>query len=156
MTTGFNAKHSLFGKWGGREVENTFGMQVRNDNISVGLFNTAQRVRLSTTRADHVVETSAAAYYQNSLRWNDWFRTVAGLRADFYTGQVTSDNPLNSGKASDHMFSPKMSLIFGPWAKTEYYFNYGRGFHSNDMRGATISVAPTTTIDMTSHGSVAL
>ena len=149
VTTGFNAQHSLFGKWGGREVENTFGMQVRNDNISVGLFNTAQRVRLSTTRADHVVETSAAAYYQNSLRWNDWFRTVAGLRADFYTGQVTSDNPLNSGKASDHMFSPKMSLIFGPWAKTEYYFNYGRSFHSNDMRGATISVAPKTGLPAT-------
>jgi outer membrane receptor protein involved in Fe transport len=38
--------------------------------------------------------------------------------------------------------SPKAGLIFGPWAKTEYYLNYGRGFHSNDLRGATISVDP--------------
>jgi outer membrane receptor protein involved in Fe transport len=142
VTTGFNARHILFGKWGGHEVENTFGMQTRNDNINVGLFNTVQRVRIGTTRVDHVVETSASPYYQNSLRWNDWFRTVAGLRADFYNGQVTSDNPLNSGKAVDHMVSPKVSLVFGPWAKTEYYLNYGRGFRSNDLRGATISVDP--------------
>jgi outer membrane receptor protein involved in Fe transport len=142
VTSGLNVKHSVFGKWGEHEVENTFGVQARNDNIQVGLFSTAQRVRLSTTRDDHVVESSAAAYYQNSLRWNDWFRTVAGLRADFYNGQVTSDNPLNSGKAVDHIVSPKLSLVFGPWAKTEYYLNYGRGFHSNDMRGATISVDP--------------
>ncbi len=144
VTTGLNAKHTLFGKWGGHDVENTFGVQVRNDNINVGLFNTVQRVRIGTTRTDHVVETSASPYYQNSLRWNDWFRTVAGLRADFYNGQVTSDNPLNSGKAVDHMLSPKISMIFGPWAKTEYYLNYGRGFHSNDLRGATISVDPKT------------
>jgi outer membrane receptor protein involved in Fe transport len=142
VTSGFNLKHIAFGKWGGHEVENTFGLQTRNDNIQVGLFSTAQRVRLSTTRDDHVVESSAAAYYQNGLRWNDWFRTVAGLRADFYNGKVDSDNPLNSGKAVDHMVSPKLTLVFGPWAKTEYYLNYGRGFHSNDMRGATISVDP--------------
>ena len=142
VTTGFNVKHSVFGQLSGREVENTFGLQARNDNISVGLFNTVQRVRIATTRADHVVETSAAGYYQNSLRWTDWLRTVAGLRADFYNGQVSSDNPLNSGKAIDHMVSPKLALVFGPWAKTEYYLNYGRGFHSNDMRGATINVDP--------------
>lgn len=142
VTTGINIKHTLFGKWAGRDVENTFGVQARNDNINVGLFNTVQRARIGTTRVDHAVETSIAPYYQNSFSWIGWLRTVAGLRADFYNGQVTSDNPLNSGKAVDHMFSPKLSLVFGPWAKTEYYLNYGRGFHSNDLRGATISVDP--------------
>jgi outer membrane receptor protein involved in Fe transport len=144
VTTGINAKHTMFGKWGGREVENTVGMQARNDNISVGLFHTLQRQVLSTTRDDHVVESSAALYYQNNLRWTDWLRSIAGVRADYYRGDVTSDNPRNSGKASDHLFSPKLGLIFGPWAKTEYYLNYGRGFRSNDMRGATITVDPVT------------
>jgi len=142
LTSGFNVKHSLFGKWGGRDVENTFGVQARNDNINVGLFHTLQRVRIGTTRTDDVVESSIAPYYQNNLRWNDWFRTVTGLRADFYRGRVSSDNALNSGAVQDHMISPKLSLIFGPWAKTEYFVNYGRGFHSNDLRGATISVDP--------------
>ena len=35
-------------------------------------------------------------------------------------------------------------MIFGPWAKTEYYINLGGGFHSNDARGTTISVDPKT------------
>jgi len=142
LTSGFNVRHSVFGKWGGRDVENTFGLQTRNDNINVGLFHTQQRVRIGTTRADDVVESSISPYYQNNLRWNDWFRTVAGLRADFYRGRVSGDNVRNSGGVGDHMVSPKLSLIFGPWSKTEYFINYGRGFHSNDLRGATISVDP--------------
>ena len=144
VTAGLSAKHTIFGKWGGHEVENTVGVEARNDNISVGLFHTLQRQVLSTTRDDHVVESSAALYYQNSLRWTDWLRTIAGLRADYYRGKVSSNNPLNSGSASDHLFSPKFGVVFGPWAKTEYYLNYGRGFHSNDMRGATITVDPVT------------
>ena len=35
-----------------------------------------------------------------------------------------------------------MSLIFGPWAKTEYYVQGGFDFHSNDGRGATQNVEP--------------
>lgn len=32
--------------------------------------------------------------------------------------------------------------VFGPFAKTEYYLNVGTGFHSNDVRGTTITVDP--------------
>ena len=35
-----------------------------------------------------------------------------------------------------------LSLVFGPFAQTDYYFNVGPGFHSNDVRGATITVDP--------------
>ena len=34
--------------------------------------------------------------------------------------------------------------MFGPWAGTELYVNAGFGFHSNDARGATITVDPAT------------
>lgn len=144
VVSGFNVKQTWFGKWGGREVENSAGLQVRNDNISVGLLSTRLRQTLGVTRQDHVVESSAGLFFQNSLRWTEKFRTVAGLRADFFRGDVSSDNVANSGKASDHLVNPKLSLIFGPWAKTEYYLNWGRGFHSNDVRGTTITVDPTT------------
>jgi outer membrane receptor protein involved in Fe transport len=43
--------------------------------------------------------------------------------------------PAASGRASGSKVSPKVSLIFGPWAKTEFFANAGRGFHSNDARG---------------------
>ncbi|RYF72717.1 MAG: TonB-dependent receptor, partial [Comamonadaceae bacterium] len=67
-----------------------------------------------------------------------------GLRADAYRFKVDSDNPLNSGRANDTIASPKLGLIFGPWAKTEYYVNFGSGFHSNDARGTTLRVDPKT------------
>jgi outer membrane receptor protein involved in Fe transport len=35
-----------------------------------------------------------------------------------------------------------LTLAFGPWSKTEYFFNIGEGFHSNDARGTTITVDP--------------
>lgn len=141
-TTGVNLSHMWPVKIFGRESDNTIGLQLQNDNISNGLFSTAARQRLSTTRADHIVESSIAVYFENNTHWSDTFRTVAGLRGDFYRFDVKSDNPENSGKATDSIASPKLSFIFGPWAKTEYYFNVGTGFHSNDARGTTITIDP--------------
>ena len=37
-----------------------------------------------------------------------------------------------------------MSFILGPWNKTEFFFNTGKGFHSNDARGMTARVDPKT------------
>jgi outer membrane receptor protein involved in Fe transport len=51
---------------------------------------------------------------------------------------------VNSGRASDHLLSPKFSAVFGPWSKTEFFLNAGRGFHSNDARGTTAQVDPKT------------
>ena len=141
-TTGLNVSHTLPTPLLGRESETTFGVQLQNDNIFNGLFNTVARQRLSTTREDHMSQSSVGAYLQNSTRWTEKFKTVAGVRADFYRFKVDSDNPFNSGKRTDSIASPKLSLIFGPWAKTEYYVNAGSGFHSNDARGATITVDP--------------
>ncbi|MFZ5462750.1 MAG: TonB-dependent receptor [Pseudomonadota bacterium] len=139
---GMNASHTWLGKWNGREVENTIGLQVRNDNIFNGLFKTRQRETLSTVRQDHVTEGSLGVYFQNRTQWLEKFRTVAGVRGDFYRAKVESDNPANSGEVSASIANPQLSLVFGPWAKTEYYVNLGGGFHSNDARGATITVTP--------------
>jgi hypothetical protein len=49
----------------------------------------------------------------------------------------------NTGTSMNALPSPKLSLIFGPWAKTEFYADGGFGFHSNDGRGATQTVEPT-------------
>jgi outer membrane receptor protein involved in Fe transport len=143
-TTGANISHTWPMALFGRESDNTLGLQLQNDNVSNGLFSTAARQRLSTTRADHIVESSAGIYFENSTRWTDKFRTVAGLREDFYRFKVDSDNPANSGRTTDSIASPKLSLIFGPWAKTEYYVNAATGFHSNDARGTTITIDPAT------------
>ena len=141
-TAGLNMSHTWRGPWMGRESENTVGLQLQNDNIFNGLLSTAARQTLAATRRDHIVEGSAGVYFENKTEWSETFRTVAGVRGDAYRFDVRGDNPANSGKAHDSIASPKLSLIFGPWSKTEYYFNAGTGFHSNDARGTTITVDP--------------
>jgi hypothetical protein len=141
---GANASRTYFGTvLGGLKSETTFGVQTRYDDIHVGLFKTLQRQTLSTVREDNVSELSVGVWGQNTLRWTDWFRTVAGVRSDYFYADVKSDLTANSGTAQDAMTSPKLSLIFGPWAATELYLNGGWGFHSNDVRGTTIRVDPT-------------
>ncbi|MGE5793834.1 MAG: TonB-dependent receptor, partial [Bacteroidota bacterium] len=142
---GGEASQTWFTHWGERHVWNTLGLQLRRDRMApVALYSTAARERLSTTREDDVTVASAGLYASNTIEWSTWFRTVAGLRADYVHFDVASDNPENSGKESDTIVSPKLSLIFGPWANTEYFLNWGQGFHSNDARGTTITVDPKT------------
>jgi hypothetical protein len=138
----FNLSHAWVNRLAGFAFESTAGVQFQNDVIDNGLLSTRQRQTLSTTRRDHIVENSAALYYQSSVQWLEKFRSVAGVRSDFYWFDVRSNNPANSGSQYDSITNPKLSLIFGPWAKTEYYFNYGGGFHSNDARGTTATIDP--------------
>jgi hypothetical protein len=139
---GANASHTIKGSLGALPSETTFGVQARYDDIDVGLVNTLQRVTLSTVRQDAVTEGSVGVYAHNTIRWTDWFRTVAGIRHDYFSARVTSDTPANSGTVDAGITSPKFGVVFGPFARTELFVNAGYGFHSNDVRGATISVDP--------------
>jgi len=145
LTLGGQASQTWSARLGERPVLNTVGLQLRRDRIDpVALYSTAARQRLSTTREDGVAVLAAGPYFSNTIEWNRWFRTVAGLRADFYSFSVDSNIPENSGRKSDSIVSPKLSAILGPWARTEYFLNWGQGFHSNDARGTTITVDPKT------------
>jgi outer membrane receptor protein involved in Fe transport len=125
-------------------VANSFGVDGRSDHINpVGLYNTQRRVTWNTVREDVVTQRSLSLWAQNETRWTDWFRSQLGVRGDAYDFTVDASLPANSGKASDQMVTPKVALIFGPWQRTEFYLNYGQGFHSNDARGTTIRVDPT-------------
>ncbi|MCW5626247.1 MAG: TonB-dependent receptor, partial [Burkholderiales bacterium] len=110
----------------------------------VALFSNFQRQRIGTTRDDSVKQSSVGIYGENATQWLEKFRTVAGLRYDWYNFDVNSSLAVNSGKTSDGIVSPKLNLIFGPWAQTEFFVNWGQGFHSNDARGTVIRVDPAT------------
>jgi hypothetical protein len=139
---GLNASHTERHPFLGFEAATTLGLQVRYDDINVGLFNTTQRVPTNTISNSQVSETSVGLYAENKLKWTDWFTTIVGLRGDAYWASVASDTQANSGQVNAFLASPKASLIFGPFARTEFYVNAGMGFHSNDARGATIVVDP--------------
>ena len=142
--TGVNVRHGWSADMFGQAVENQVGVQLQNDNIFNALRSTKARQTISTTREDHIVERSVGVWFDNTVRWTPSFRTVAGLRADRYQFEVASDLAANSGKRNAGIVSPKLNLIFGPFAKTEFYVNLGSGFHSNDARGTVIKIDPKT------------
>ncbi len=128
----------------GKPAEFTAGFQTRNDFIDdIALNNTSRRQFLSSTREDDVFEGSYSLFGESTIRWSDTFRTIAGLRADLFYFDVDSDLPANSGDEWDGIVSPKLGLVFGPYDNTEYYLNFGTGFHSNDARGVNNTIDPT-------------
>lgn len=129
----------------GRNMQNTLGLQVRQDRIRVGLYDTVDRLIQSTVRDDDVQQTLVGIYGENEMGWNPGLRTLTGLRLDQLYAKVTSHlQSQNSGNATAAQVSPKFSVIFGPWQKTEFFINAGKGFHSNDARGTTAKVDPKT------------
>ncbi len=139
---GLNASHAFDVRVGGIETQTRVGLQTRGDDIRVGLFKTLQRETLSTVREDSVQEGNVGLWADTTARWTDWLRTTVGIREDYFAGRVLSDTPENSGNAQASMTSPKAGIVLGPWYKTEFYGNAGYGLHSNDIRGATITVDP--------------
>ncbi len=140
---GFNMNQTWFGSVAGVDTENLLGLEARYDRLApVGLYSTVERQQATLIREDRVKEGSAGVYFQNTTNWLPKFRTIAGLRYDDYNFDVHSNLAANSGTAHDTMSSPKLSAVFGPWAKTEIFLNYGQGFHSNDARGTTTHITP--------------
>ena len=140
---GLAASQALDHRWGPFDARSEFGLQLRQDRIRVGLFDAQNRAIVGTTRDDEVRETLAGVYAHTAVEWVPKVRTLLGLRADRVQASVNSLlQPLNSGTASKSLVSPKFSLILGPWSKTEFFVNSGRGFHSNDARGMTAAVDP--------------
>ncbi len=139
---GLKAHHTFRYELAGFESETTLGLQTRGDDIRNGLNHTADQNYLATTREDRVGEISVSPYAEHKTKWTSWLRSTLGIRADYYHFDVASNQAANSGTRDELMASPKASLVFGPWAKTEVYLSGGLGFHSNDGRGSTTRVDP--------------
>jgi outer membrane cobalamin receptor len=140
---GASVAQSWLSKWAERPMLNTLGVQARQDHIRVGLYDTVARATENTVRDDTVRQSLLGVYASNELTWSSWLRSVTGLRLDQLDAQVQSHTQTDySGRASATRASPKVSLIFGPWQRTEFFYNTGKGFHSNDARGMTDPNAP--------------
>ncbi len=145
VTSGLDATHTFHLHRGAIVASDlTVGARLQNDNIYNGLHDTRARRRLATTREDHIVETSGGLFVENTTRWSETVRSAVGVRADRFRFDVESDLAANSGRAYDTQVSPSASLIFAPLASTEFYLNYGHGFHSNDARGTVAAIDPKT------------
>ncbi|HOB47606.1 MAG TPA: TonB-dependent receptor, partial [Zoogloea sp.] len=142
---GGQARQSWFLGPAFKESELSVGIQLRQDRIrSVGLYGTEDRVRTHTVRQDKLTETSAGLFLEARTEWQSWLRSTFGLRHDEVDARVTATggdfNLSNGGKARASQTSPKLGIVLGPFnlpGATEFYANWGHGFHSNDARGAT-------------------
>ena len=129
--------------WVKDSARHSLGFDLRHDDIGdVGLFHSQERQRLSTVRHDQVDQTSFGLYYEYDMAWTERWRSVLGLRGDYYWFDVDADNPVNGGRDHDGILSPKASLIYTASENLELYLSGGYGFHSNDARGTTIQVDP--------------
>ena len=147
---GGQASHSWFLGADWKDTEITGGLQLRHDRISsVALYNTVNRQRTNTVREDRINETGLAAFLEVRTPWTEWLRTTVGVRRDEIRAAVTPLGGLynmdNGGTTNAGQTSPKLALVFGPFnllGPTEFYANWGHGFHSNDARGATAQTNP--------------
>ena len=140
---GGDAAHTWFGKLGERQADTTVGVDLRHDSIDkVGLFLTRERAVFGTVRDDRVRQTRISVWAETQVQWLEKFRSTIGLRGDAFAFDVRSDTPRNSGRKTASIGSPKVALVAGPWVQSEFYFNAGYGFHSNDARGTVTRINP--------------
>jgi outer membrane receptor protein involved in Fe transport len=122
------------------------GTELRYDDMPrVGVANTGGGSAMTSLGTYRVKEGSAALHGELTWQPIEQLRLVAGLRGDHYFYSVRALDPqaaaLGQGRGSQSLLSPKASVAFtaAPWL--EFYGNIGRGFHSNDVRGA-VTVTP--------------
>jgi len=118
----------------------TVGFQARVDDIHPRLGTQTNRASTGTTTYTDVLSASYAPFIKGEVQPASWIRFVGGLRWETFTFDVrnlcATCSAHADGRASSGILLPKMSMILGPWANTEFFVNYGEGFHSNDARSA--------------------
>jgi len=116
----------------------TVGVQVRVDDIHPQLGAQTSRRLTGTTIDSDVLSASYAPFIKAEVQPFPWMRLAGGLRWETVTFDirnrclVCTQGP--DGQTSTGIILPKMNLILGPWAHTEFFANYGEGFHSHDAR----------------------
>jgi hypothetical protein len=122
-------------------IKLTAGGEARFDNISnVGVHHTIDRAFAESFGTYKVTENSLAGYAEAEVELLKGLRAIGGLRADHFWFTTVGKDPeavaLGEGAGSDSIVSPKVALAWTATPHLEFYANWGRGFHSNDVRGA--------------------
>ena len=121
----------------------TVGLQSRVDNIHARLGTQTARSPLGTTIDSDIAEASYSPFVKLDVQPISWLRVTGGVRSELFTFDVRNRCPdcpeQPAGRTNSGLVLPKANVILGPWFRTEFFANYGEGFHSNDARSA---VAP--------------
>lgn len=129
----------------------TFGGEARYDTIgNVGVNHTDARRFVASLGAYEVDEGSAALYGEATWTPIAPLRLTGGLRGDYYGFDVKAQDDearlLGQGKGHETILSPKAGAAYRVGQNLELYANWGRGFHSNDVRGVVNVDTPVPTL----------
>lgn len=123
----------------------TGGLQARVDDIHARLGPQVKRAPLGTTVDSDIQEASYAPYFKAEFQPVSWLRLAGGVRSEIFTFNVRNRCPdcaeRPAGRTAAGIVLPKVNVILGPWLNTEFFLNYGDGFHSNDARSAVAAGA---------------
>lgn len=144
---GGRARYARTWRLGGVPLQSVLAVETRHDDIRLQLDRQVRRESFFTINDVYMREHSVAAYWGQQVFPTDWLRFDGGLRGDVFVFDVRDRLPRQGrdpnfvpvrldGRTTDGTVSPKANLILGPFADTEVYLNFGRGFHSNDARAA--------------------
>ena len=132
--------------YGPSRFTTTFGTQIRHDSIDNALYYDRARERLDTRVSAGIEESSIGVFLEEDMRLTDSIRFVAGLRGDHFDASVedkkedlTTLGTKGSGSQASALLSPKLMAIISPAKWLDLFADYGRGFHSNDARGAVLN-----------------
>ncbi|EIZ78541.1 TonB-dependent receptor [Novosphingobium sp. Rr 2-17] len=122
-------------------VDLTIGTENRYDDISkVGVAHTDAREFVESLGFYSVKEASLALFAEATVKPFEGLRLTGGLRGDYYHYSVNALDAeaaaLGEGSGHDSLVSPKLSAAYKVFDELEVYASWGRGFHSNDVRGA--------------------
>jgi outer membrane receptor protein involved in Fe transport len=117
------------------------GTENRYDDIpNVGVSHTVDRAPVNSFGIYRVNEASVSGYGEAEWKPLPGLRLTGGLRGDYYHYDVHAKDPeavaLGEGQGHDSIVSPKAAVAYEISPHIEVYGNWGRGFHSNDVRGA--------------------
>ena len=138
---GYNGSYHHSSHSGSTIITTEAGLSARWDKIhDLELSHTVNRFTLLDRLAfGNVSELDAAAYINETLQFSEKFSLNAGLRFDQFVNQYTDHLKSDSlFKANSGILSPKISFNYHKNNSIQYYFNLGKGFHSNDTRVCVI------------------
>jgi hypothetical protein len=138
FVAGFDGRYEIKTLPLGIPLTSTAGFQYRLDTPRVVLATAVQRHQTGRIQDADIVEQSFSPFVKFDLAPVEWMRLVTGARGDVFRFDVeervnTTDERL-SGGATKARPNVKANLVLGPWARTEFFGNFGTGFHSNDAR----------------------
>jgi len=135
---GFDTQYAVKAKLGGVPVTPAVGFQYRIDAPRVILASATERHQTGIIQDVGIVEQSFSPYVTVDAVPFEKLRLVGGLRGDVFNYRGTqyvnnAEGTVNGSVTRAHL-GEKLNAVLGPWYDTEFFANFGTGFHSNDAR----------------------